>query len=490
MITILVVILLLIALGALPTWPYMADNPAPSNVLDMTPAANVVIQLQELTPAVAPVRAEERITAIDTIRGFALLGILLLNICSFGLPAAAYSNPAPAGGATGLNLFTWGIMTVLADGKMRAIFSMTFGASVYLLIDRLSRKGAAADAADIHYRRMLWLLLFGMVHAYFIWSGDILFPYAMMGLLLYPLRKLSPKALLITAGIMMISIAGSGLGYHFHLKSLHGEYQLVQADEKAGKKLTKDQEDTKKEWEEALTDFAPSAEDLKKETDAHLGSYFKLFALRAKQVYRFHSYPIYIPPVWFDMLDMMLIGIALLKLGVLTGKYSTKFYVWMALISFAIGLPAHAVSVWWAAKQQFSLEAMTLTFAIYEFGRFTAFGYIALIVLWMKSGALRFVTKTLAAVGQMAFSNYILTSLLCTTIFEGYGFGLFGKLQRYQLYGVVLAVWLVILVLSPIWLRHFRFGPLEWVWRSLTYWKKQPFRLRVEAPVTSLNSVS
>jgi uncharacterized protein len=436
---------------------------------------------QEGLPAVAPVRIDERISAIDTIRGFALLGILLMNICSFGLPESAYSNPAPAGGATGLNLFTWCFITVMADGKMRAIFSLTFGASVYLLIDRLSRKGAAADAADIHYRRMLWLLLFGMTHAYLIWSGDILFPYAMMGLLLYPLRKLSPRALLITAGIMVLFMAGEDVYYHLHAKSLLREYVQIQADEKAGKKLTKEQEDAKKDWEQIVTDLNPSAEDLKRETDAHLGGYFKLFAFRAKEVYRFHSHPIYAPYPWFDILAMMLIGIALLKLGVLTSTYSTKFYLWMALLSFAIGLPAHTWSVWWAAKQHFSIDAMTLTYPAYQIGRFTAFGYIAVILLVIKSGALRAATRTLAYVGQMAFSNYILTSLICTTIFEGYGFGLFGKLQRYQLYGIVLCVWIVILIVSPLWLRHFRFGPLEWVWRSLTYWKKQPFRIRDRA---------
>jgi len=153
----------------------------------------------------------------------------------------------------------------------------------------------------------------------------------------------------------------------------------------------------------------------------------------------------------------------------------------MAVLSFLIGLPAHTISVWWAAKQHFSLESLSVTFSLYEPGRFTAFGYIALLLLVMKSGALRAITKTLASVGQMAFSNYILTSLICTTIFEGYGFGLFGKLQRYQLYGVVLGVWILILIVSPIWLRNFRFGPLEWVWRSLTYWKKQPMRIRDRA---------
>jgi uncharacterized protein len=439
---------------------------------------------QEDQPVIAPVRMDERIPALDTIRGFGLLGILLMNICSFGLPAPAYDNPAPAGGATGLNLLTWCLTTVFADGKMRAIFSMAFGASVYLLIDRLSRKGAAADAADIHYRRMLWLLLFGIIHAYLIWDGDILFYYAMMGLLLYPLRKLSPRVLLIAGGILVLLMAGDKVRDHFHLKNLQREYNQAQADEKAGKKLTSAQEDTKKEWEDTLKLYFPPAEDLKEDTDAHLGrhlgGYFKLVAFRAKVVYGLHSRPIYMP-WWFDYLAMMLIGMALLKLGVLTGSYPIKFYVWMALLSFAIGLSVDSWSAWSAAKGHFSMDSWVPNLTTYEIGRFTALGYIAVILLVIKSGMLQAATRTLACVGRMAFSNYILTSLICTTIFNGYGFGLFGKLQRYQLYGIVPLVWLVILIVSPIWLRHFRFGPLEWAWRSLTYWKKQPFRIRDRA---------
>ena len=215
---------------------------------------------------------------------------------------------------------------------------------------------------------------------------------------------------------------------------------------------------------------------MKKDTDAHLGGFFQLLAFRANNVYQSHSRPIYMP-YWYDYLAMMLIGMALIKLGVLTGSYSTKFYVWMALLSFAIGMSVDTWSVWSAIKGHFTMDSWTASVITYEIGRFTAFGYVAVILLLVKSGMSRSATKTLAAVGQMAFSNYILTSLICTTIFEGYGFGLFGKLQRYQLYGVVLLVWLAILIISPIWLRHFRFGPLEWLWRSLTYWGKQPFRL-------------
>ena len=427
-------------------------------------------------PTLAPVRLEERISALDTVRGFALLGILVMNITAFGLPAPAYWNPAAAGGTTGWNLFTWVVTEVLADGKMRAIFSLAFGASVLLLVERLSRKGAGVDAADIHYRRMLWLLVFGLIHAYLIWFGDILFPYAMMGLVLFPLRKLSPRALLITAGIMMLVMTGDAVRYYFHLKNEQREYAQILADEKAGKELSTDQKDTKKDWEDTLKEFSPSPDDLKKETDAHRGSYFQLVAFRSKQVFRMHSRPIYLPIPWFDFLAMMLFGMAFLKLGVLTAARSVRFYVWMALLSFAVGLPAHAWTVWWFWKQQFSIESSNLVGIAYEIGRITAFGYIAVLLLVIKLNVWSSATAMLAAVGRMAFSNYILTSVVCSILFDG--FRLFGKLQRYQLYGVVLLVWAVNLVVSPIWLRHFRFGPLEWLWRSLTYWKKQPFRIR------------
>jgi len=430
----------------------------------------------QIPPAVAPVSSEERIPALDTIRGFALLGILLMNICSFGLPDAAYANPAPAGGAAGWNLLTWWLIEVLADGKMRAIFSLTFGAGVYLLIDRLSRKGAAEDAADIHYRRMLWLLLFGMMHAYLIWDGDILFYYAVLGLVLYPLRKLSPCALLIAAGILLIAMSGGATFEHGHLMDEQNNYAKIQIDEKAGVKLTTDQQEMKKNWEAILARQAPSADELKTETDMHLGGYFKLLVFRAKEVYRLHSAPLYWPDPWFDMLMMMLIGIALIKTGVLTGAYSRTFYIWMAVVSFAIGMPADTWAVWFITQHHFSIDAFSLVLSEYEFGRFTAFGYIALIILALKLDILRGATQMLAYVGQMAFTNYILTSLICTTLFEGYGFGLYGKLQRHQLYGIVLLVWLAILIVSPFWLRRFRFGPLEWAWRSLTYWKRQPFR--------------
>ena len=160
----------------------------------------------------APVSASERITAIDTLRGFALLGILLMNITAMGMPMASYDNPSVSGGDTGWNLGVWSIMHVLAEGKMRCLFSLVFGASVILLTSRLDKRG---NGADIYYRRNLWLAVFGIVHAYLLWLGDILYPYALCALVLYPFRKLRPKRLLAIGGVLLVLTSLSYIGKGF-----------------------------------------------------------------------------------------------------------------------------------------------------------------------------------------------------------------------------------------------------------------------------------
>jgi uncharacterized protein len=149
---------------------------------------------------VAPVSTAERISSIDVLRGTALLGIAIMNIIFSGLPMAADWNPKVSGGATGPNLAAFFLQYVLFDGKFRGIFSIMFGASSYYLVSRAVSRGAGIQAAEVYYRRTLWLALFGIAHAYLIWHGDILYPYALLGLILFPLHKARPKWLLITAG--------------------------------------------------------------------------------------------------------------------------------------------------------------------------------------------------------------------------------------------------------------------------------------------------
>jgi uncharacterized protein len=179
-----------------------------------------------------------------------------------------------------------------------------------------------------------------------------------------------------------------------------------------------------------------------------------------------------------DMLGMMLIGMGLYRAGFLTGGLSYRFYGWTIAIGFLLSLPINGLQTWGVIRDNFQPESAW--WVLYQLGRLTgAVANIALVVLVVKAGLIPWLTKRVAAVGQTAISNYLLTSIGCTILFNGFGFGLYGKLEYYQLYVVVACIWILNLALSPLWLRHFRFGPMEWVWRSLTYWKRQPMKRRL-----------
>jgi uncharacterized protein len=431
---------------------------------------------------VAPVSAAERISSIDVLRGTALLGIAIMNIIFSGLPMAADWNPKVSGGATGANLAAFFLQYVLFDGKFRGIFSIMFGASSYYLVTRAVDRGAGIRAAEVYYRRILWLMLFGIVHAYLIWHGDILYPYALLGLVLFPLHRARPKWLLVTAGVCLLAMSGYQIVEGVRLQKTH---RLAMEAEKASaehKTLTDEQKSAQSEWDGMRKYFNPTKDDLKKEHEMYSGSYFHLVAKRAAMVKEWHNNPFYM--FGWDMLTMMLVGIAFAKMGVLAAKRSTQFYTWMLVGGYGIGLPIGSVAAWLAYKQGFEPLQTVFVFTTYQAARIAmTLGHMSALLLLCKAGLLSGLQKRLAAVGQTAFSNYIAHSLIYGLVFYGYGFNLFDKLQRYRLYYVVLGMWVFSLVASPMWLARYRFGPLEWCWRSLTYWKRQPMRLVAqEAP--------
>ncbi len=426
-------------------------------------------------PSAAPVRSEDRILTIDVLRGFALLGILLMNILSFSLPWAAEANPNVMGGTAGPNWWAWFLQVVVFDGKMRAIFSMLFGAGVILLTSR-----ATPDAADIYYRRNLWLMLFGMIHAYVLWVGDILYYYALLSLMLYPIRKLSARTLISVSLLMIAIMTGNGLYEAYQIPAMRDRAVAALKMEKDGAKLTDEQKKDKEQWENRNKEWVPPAEELAKDANAYRGNYAVNFQRRSGIVQNLHSGPYYSTGTW-DVLAFLLLGMGLFKAGVLTGERSTAFYAKLLAAGYGLGLTLNAVMAWRMAAANWEILASWQALGLYQLGRLlVALGHVALLVLIVKAGRMVWLTSRLAAVGQTAFSNYILDTLICTTIFYGgYGFGWYGKLERHQLYYIVAAIWTVQLIVSPIWLRHYRFGPLEWAWRSLTYWERQPLRLSV-----------
>src|SRR5688572_17767509 len=215
----------------------------------------------------APVSTRERLRTLDVLRGCALLGILLMNIPYFALPESAYMRLNDWGGNDGANLWTFLVQWVLFDGKMRALFSMLFGAGIIIFIERATARRDSVQVGDLFVRRMLWLMLFGILHAWFIWYGDILYAYAICGLLIFPLRTLAPRQLFaIAAGALLLLTFGI-VGSAFSRQEMRQQAVAALEAEAKGETLTEQQIEAKKDWAEVLEHQEPPREAMQKEVD-------------------------------------------------------------------------------------------------------------------------------------------------------------------------------------------------------------------------------
>lgn len=432
------------------------------------------------TGAAAPVTQSERIILLDSLRGFALLGILLMNIPYMGLPEPSFDNPVLSNELGTINLKVWKLVNWLPEGTMRAIFSMLFGAGIILFVTRLEKRTEGLWPAEYFLRRQMWLIVFGLFNAFvLLWPGDILFQYGIIGVVAFLFRRLPVKKLLIAAGACLLLMTAR------ENRDLYKHKQMISRGEALAKldttkvKLT----DIQMEQLGALngmkekTDTAGLRKAMRKNLEKALGPYGQLYDYISNISVKLEFHYTYFG-IW-DILLFMLIGMAFFKSGILTGQASTKLYAIMAVVGLGIGLTI----TWWRLQymidHRFNGLEMTKNraFEYYELARtFRSLGLFGLIMLLYKSGWFGWLFALLRPVGQMAFTNYLMQSLMCGLFFFGVGFGMMGKLERHEIYYVVGAVWTIEIIWSHIWLRFFRFGPLEWVWRSLTYWKKQPMR--------------
>jgi uncharacterized protein len=410
-----------------------------------------------------PDAAGGRENAIDAVRGLAVLGILLLNVVGFGLPTAAYTNPGVAGGSTGPDLWTWAISYVLVESKMRALFSMLFGASMLLVAERAT--GRSPGPAGVHYRRMAVLFVIGMIHAWFIWYGDILTFYAVIGAIAFLARKLSVRWL-VGLGVLLLAMQGA---------STHGEgVRLAQV--RAAAEAPAATAEQRAQWAEERAFYAPTPEEVAAETRGYLGGVAEVFATRAPVIREFQ---LVLFPLAFalEVAGMMLIGMALLKSGWVLGRRSAAHYATVAAAGFAIGVPvftslAHMqMAGGWEGDVYLRAEGISVVARVP-----VALGWAALVLwAWKRLGENSL--PRLRAVGRMAFTNYLMASLMMTTLFYGYGLGLFGSLSRWQLVVIVVpAVWALQLLWSKPWLERHLYGPFEWLWRTLARGQAQPWR--------------
>jgi uncharacterized protein len=408
-----------------------------------------------------PVTSEGRVASLDFIRGIAVLGILAANIVAFGQPFQAYMYPdafaVPAGAGSD---WMWVAQFVLIDGKMRGLFTLLFGAGLALFMEKAWARGATRW---LQARRLFWLLIFGMIHFYLIWRGDILILYAVTGYVAMLCLRWTAKTQLVV-GVLgyiagaLIYLAMMSSPYFIAETPLGEQPQFAETRTAMAGQMEADLADGRAEL--GIIGGGSYGDYVSHVTGEHGADPFVMLSIFA-----------------LETLPLMLIGMALYRMGLFSGvtdPAKTRRWGWIGVIGGT--LLTIPIALWAVGN------GLTYWSTIAAFMGFSplprlpvVMGLAALLALW-GAHANGWLGQRLAAAGRMAFSNYLGTSILMMLVFHGWAGGLYGELNRAGLYVVVFLAWVLMLAWSKPWLARFRFGPLEWLWRCLTYMKLFPLR--------------
>ena len=393
----------------------------------------------------APVAKADRHLQLDLLRGLGVLGILAVNIESFALPFEAFIQPELSPHPlVGAEATAWWAVATFFEFKFVTLFSMLFGVSVFLV------GGERSDSlrGELLQRRLLWLAVIGLIHGLAIWYGDILLLYAWSGVFMMRMRSWSPGRLFWIGLAVVLAGSAAAVGQFWALEFAPPEVQKRVLEGMGG---------------------SATAADVQASIAAMRAGFGPAFMenLSNWAFLQFTSLLIFV----FRTVALMMIGLALFKWGFLTGKAPTWVYLLLVVVAagslYLVGLSNEA-----RLATNFAMPASA--------GRFSAanqflalpisLGYASALILLARVALARVLLTPLARTGQMAFTNYLMQSIILTTVFTaGRGLGLFGNYGHAQLWLVVIAVWALELAWSPLWLAAFRMGPLEWVWRRLTY---------------------
>ncbi|RHW18078.1 DUF418 domain-containing protein [Sphingomonas gilva] len=408
--------------------------------------------------------ATERFATLDATRGAAVMGILLINIISFSMPEQAYVSPRVWGGLDLPDIVVWTINQLFFEGRMRGLFALLFGASAMLVMARAEAK--SEGAARVHLSRMAALALFGLAHCYLVWEGDVLFHYAVLGCLLLLVRGWSVKAL-VRAAIVLLALHTLYWGVQF-AGALY--FQSIATAPDATAEMVR-------QYQAMMRGFpGPDSPTIARDLAGYRGDYATVLDYRLE-----HRATIPVQLLFIlggETLGYMLLGMALMKSGLFTGGWDRARVRRFMIVCYAVSLPAMAAITLWQIASGFDpivLMGVFLGWSI-PFRVVMTLAHAALIVLLVTRFSESAIVARIAAAGRMAFTNYLMTSIVMTTIFYGYGLGLFGHVGRAEVYLFVFAMWALMLAWSKPWLDRFVYGPFEWAWRSLARLRPQPMR--------------
>ncbi len=471
--------------------------------------------------AAVPQQDTARIPSLDILRGIAVIGILVISIWEFGgfttNQQLFYQN-----GTHGGNYTLMTIVSVIFEGKMRALLALVFGAGIILFLRKKEQQPVLLPPGDAYIRKMLWLIGFGLVNAFLlVWPGDILFQYGVLGILLYAFSRMKPKGLFIAAILCTLIYCGkqywnyaddrSDLKKYLVVKKVEDKFKqdstsraikdsgdrkkdtvlmkdvllknkIADSLAKKNDTLTKQQADDKEKWEGRIKSLKYDSGATKATNKLMQSNRWKKIAYQQMtKTQQKESYWLYSIGIW-DIGSMMLLGMALLGFGFFSHRYPTSRYLLIALLGIAAGiflawLRVHLQSIRLVDYEKYiEKQAIPYNQFIPVERLLLATGYASLVLWFLRMNVFGIAWKVFATVGRMALSNYILQTIICTIFFYGYGFGYFGRLKQWELYFFVAEMTLVQVVFSVLWQRFYILGPMEWLWRSLVYRKWLPNR--------------
>jgi uncharacterized protein len=388
-----------------------------------------------------------RLASLDCLRGFAILGILLINIRAFGQVSTAYVNPTIAGSFEGADFWIWFATHVLAEYKFISMLAALFGAGMLIQFERLAAMGQ--DPSHIHRRRMLSLAAIGFLHITLLWYGDILLLYAVVGLIAFRFRDHSPKRLF-------------GLALLFYLVPLL--FGLLM-----GAFLHYIPEEEYREF--VTTTWSADARMVVTEMEVYRSSsWWAQFNHRLNTLVEGYISAVLTEEGW-RVLAMMLAGMALYRAGFFTGEWPLPPYWRLLILGLGIGIPLSLFGVLYNLSHDWEMRKslyLGRQFNLWA-GPLVSLAWASLVMIIVRQARLPWLMEPLGALGRMALTGYLLTSIIGTGLFYGIGLGLFGSVDRAGQMLIVVGIWLFLLVLAPLWLRFFQYGPVEWLWRWATY---------------------
>jgi uncharacterized protein len=409
-----------------------------------------------------PTKINERIESLDFLRGIAILGILFINIESF-----AYPNPWSSwqyGFDNLIDHHTRFWVYFLTQGKFYTMFALLFGVGFVIFLERIQKKTKGLNALDLYARRLLWLFIFGVLHAYLIWNGDILYHYAICGFLLLPFRVIKSKYLILTVAFLAALLFIKSYENINKRKKAFSYYQ--EALNVPANQRTSDEIKKIKVWEKR---YSKKSAETKKEVQNPKPSYWE-GVKRSYEKIKVHKGEFYHQSLILSTLIVMLIGVLFYRAGIFSDYRSWNYYWLITITLLMVALFINYLRYFhWTYKDHEAVlqiwKALLFTFPKELLG----ISYILLFNGIYQKFLKRIRLKVFSKIGRMALSNYIFQSIVLGFIFYGYGFGLFNQFSRFELLGFVVMIWTLQISLSMLWLKYHKQGPLEFIWRKLTY---------------------